>query len=62
MRKVLADAAPHLEAADAVLVVESDVPWFPGLKHPRPEARIVRAVLGSDAGLIGAAELARAGR
>jgi phosphoglycerate dehydrogenase-like enzyme len=35
------DAAPHLEAADAVLVVESDVPWFPGLKHPRPEARIV---------------------
>jgi len=35
------DATPHLEAADAVLVVESDVPWFPGLKHPRPEARIV---------------------
>jgi len=35
------DAAPHLEAADAVLVVESDVPWFPGLKRPRPEARIV---------------------
>ncbi len=35
------DAAPHLDAADAVLVVESDVPWFPGLKHPRPEARIV---------------------
>jgi len=35
------DAAPHLEAADAVLVVESDVPWFPGLTHPRPEARIV---------------------
>jgi len=35
------DAAPHLEAADAVLVVESDVPWFPGLKHPRPEAHIV---------------------
>lgn len=28
----------------------------------RPEARIVRAVLGSDAGLIGAAELARTGR
>ena len=28
----------------------------------RPEASIVRAVLGSDAGLIGAAELARAGR
>lgn len=28
----------------------------------RPEARIVRALLGADAGLIGAAELARAGR
>jgi glucokinase len=28
----------------------------------RPEASIVRAVLGSDAGLIGAAELARSGR
>jgi acetolactate synthase-1/2/3 large subunit len=35
------DAGPHLESADAVLVVESDVPWFPGLTHPRPEARIV---------------------
>jgi acetolactate synthase I/II/III large subunit len=35
------DAAPHLEAADAILVVESDVPWFPALRHPRPEARIV---------------------
>jgi glucokinase len=28
----------------------------------RPEARIVRAQLGADAGLIGAAELARSGR
>jgi glucokinase len=27
----------------------------------RPEARIVPAVLGADAGLVGAAELARAG-
>ena len=35
------DASAHLEAADAVLVIESDVPWFPGLKHPRPDARIV---------------------
>jgi len=40
------DAAPHLESADAILVVESDVPWFPGIKHPRPEARIVH--LGVD--------------
>ena len=35
------DAAAHLEDADAILVVESDVPWFPSLKRPRPEARIV---------------------
>jgi acetolactate synthase-1/2/3 large subunit len=40
------DASPHLEAADAILVVESDVPWFPALRHPRPEARIVH--LGVD--------------
>jgi len=40
------DAAPHLESADAILVIESDVPWFPALKHPRPEARIVH--LGVD--------------
>ena len=39
------DAAPHLESADAILVVESDVPWFPGLKHPRPEARIVHVAV-----------------
>jgi acetolactate synthase I/II/III large subunit len=35
------DAMPHLEGADAVLVVESDVPWLPALKRPRPDARIV---------------------
>jgi len=40
------DAAPHLESADAILVIESDVPWFPALKHPRPETRIVH--LGVD--------------
>ena len=40
------DAAPHLDSADAVLVIESDVPWFPALKHPRPEARIIH--LGVD--------------
>jgi acetolactate synthase-1/2/3 large subunit len=39
------DASPHLESADAILVVESDVPWFPGLKHPRPEARIVHVAV-----------------
>src|SRR5712692_10681557 len=40
------DAMPYLEEADAILVVESDVPWLPDLKRPRPEARIVH--LGVD--------------
>jgi acetolactate synthase I/II/III large subunit len=40
------DAAPHLDAADAILVVESDVPWFPALRRPRPEVPIVH--LGVD--------------
>src|SRR2546427_4216177 len=35
------DAAPHLDAADAILVVESDVPWFPAFTRPRAEARII---------------------
>jgi len=40
------DAAPHLEEADVILVVESDVPWFPQLRRPRPEARVIH--LGVD--------------
>src|SRR6266849_99188 len=40
------DPAPHLEEADAILVVESDVPWFPNLKRPKPEAKIIH--LGID--------------
>jgi acetolactate synthase-1/2/3 large subunit len=40
------DAGRHLEEADAILVVESDVPWLPGVRRPRPEARIVH--LGVD--------------
>jgi acetolactate synthase-1/2/3 large subunit len=35
------DAAPHLEESDAILVVESDVPWFPQMKRPRPETRVI---------------------
>jgi acetolactate synthase-1/2/3 large subunit len=35
------EAAPHLEEADAILVVESDVPWFPQLKRPKPETRVI---------------------
>jgi acetolactate synthase I/II/III large subunit len=37
---------PSLAEADAVLVVESDVPWYPHLKKPAPGARIVH--LGVD--------------
>src|SRR6185295_7494808 len=35
------EAAPHLAEADAILVIESDVPWFPQMNHPRPETRVV---------------------
>ncbi len=35
------DAAPCFGQADAILVVESDVPWFPSLAHPTPETKIV---------------------
>ena len=37
---------PSLAEADAVLVVESDVPWYPHLAKPAPGARIVH--LGVD--------------
>ncbi|MBI2157276.1 MAG: thiamine pyrophosphate-requiring protein [Candidatus Rokubacteria bacterium] len=36
------DAAPYFPDADCVVAVESDVPWFPALKAPRPEAKIVQ--------------------
>jgi acetolactate synthase I/II/III large subunit len=39
------DASPYLDEADAVLVVESDVPWFPGLKTARPDARLVHVAV-----------------
>ena len=40
------EAAPHLDEADAILVIESDVPWFPQVKRPRPETRVIH--LGVD--------------
>jgi acetolactate synthase-1/2/3 large subunit len=40
------DAAPYLDDADAILVLECDVPWIPSLKAPRPECRVVH--LGVD--------------
>jgi acetolactate synthase-1/2/3 large subunit len=35
------DAAADLESADVIVVLESDAPWFPKLKNPSPEARII---------------------
>jgi acetolactate synthase-1/2/3 large subunit len=39
------DASPYLDDADAVLVVESDVPWFPALKAARPDAHLVHVAV-----------------
>jgi len=40
------DAAPFLDEADAILVLECDVPWIPSLKAPRPECKVIH--LGVD--------------
>ena len=40
------DPAPYLGDADLVVVLESDVPWFPALGAPRPEATVVQ--IGHD--------------
>ncbi len=34
---------PWLEAADAVLVLDCDVPWIPSVRQPRPEAAVIQA-------------------
>jgi acetolactate synthase-1/2/3 large subunit len=36
------DPAPYLKEADVILAIESDVPWFPKLSEPRPEAAIIQ--------------------
>ena len=36
------DAAPYFDDADCIVAVQSDVLWFPALKTPRPEAKIVQ--------------------
>ena len=38
--------SPHLTEADAILIIESEVPWFPILSKPKEEARIIH--LGPD--------------
>ena len=40
------NAGPYLEDADAILVLECDVPWVPSLKAPRQQCRVVH--LGVD--------------
>jgi acetolactate synthase-1/2/3 large subunit len=35
------DATPYLDGADAILVLECDVPWIPTLKAPRPECKVI---------------------
>jgi acetolactate synthase-1/2/3 large subunit len=40
------DAGPFLGSADAILVLECDVPWIPSLEAPQPECKVVH--LGVD--------------
>jgi acetolactate synthase-1/2/3 large subunit len=40
------DAGPYLDSADAILVLECDVPWIPSLKAPRPDCKV--AHIGVD--------------
>jgi acetolactate synthase-1/2/3 large subunit len=35
------DATPYLDGADAILVLECDVPWIPSLKAPQPECKVI---------------------
>jgi acetolactate synthase-1/2/3 large subunit len=36
------DAVPDLDKADAILVIESDVPWFPKQFSPRPNVPVIQ--------------------
>jgi acetolactate synthase-1/2/3 large subunit len=40
------DSGPHVGAADAILVLDCDVPWIPSLGGPAPDAKIIH--LGTD--------------
>ncbi len=39
------DSAPALGDADVILVVESDAPWYPHLRAPRPEAKVIQVAV-----------------
>jgi acetolactate synthase I/II/III large subunit len=36
------DVQPYLDGADAIVVIESDAPWFPQIKSPSREARVIQ--------------------
>lgn len=36
------DTSAQLDAADVILVVEADAPWYPHVKSPRPETRVIQ--------------------
>jgi acetolactate synthase-1/2/3 large subunit len=36
------DPDPYLDDADVILVLESDAPWFPQIKGPKPETRVIQ--------------------
>jgi len=36
------DGTPYLADADAIVIVESDVPWFPSLKAPRADVKLIQ--------------------
>ncbi len=36
------DTSPYLDEADVIVVLESDVPWFPKVKAPRPDAAVIQ--------------------
>jgi acetolactate synthase-1/2/3 large subunit len=40
------DVDPHLENCDAVLVLDTDVPWLPFFKEPKPGCKIIQ--IGPD--------------
>src|SRR3989440_2991954 len=39
------DGTPYLADADAIVAVESDVPWFPALKTPRADAKLIQVAV-----------------
>ncbi|MBI2204653.1 MAG: thiamine pyrophosphate-requiring protein [Candidatus Rokubacteria bacterium] len=36
------DPDPYLDDADVILVIESDAPWFPQIKGPKTETRVIQ--------------------